>query len=453
MIKIMGIFFLVIVFMVLFPFLRMRRRNGRITRDAILRTIRETKWLRFGVLLLTIVFAGVFTFLYYREDNSNAGVQITLNYAEASKGQNANGVRYNMSEIISDEVIERAIEKGAMEDVTVSELKNCLRVYPLVDGNSYDEKAYHISTEFGVEFVKDKNTKHLDPYEVVNLIGYAYKDYYIDKYAADFRILNMDTETDEDFETMDYMDIKQKLSLQTSEIANYMYGLAEENGTFTASSGETFLSIAGKCLNLQEVMIENSLEAYLLQNGISKDSEEYIDRLSYDNKIYDFDYQRADANYEVCNSAVELYEEEMTRIVLVPTWDSEGQYYMGRTKVGIDELSVEAEGYSQQAAQYSEEIETNKSIIRAMNFAKTNGTDAYAETLIANIRKEIEQLSETARQAVQEYSETKMNQCISVGIVRSAFLTYAVLCAGFSGMFYLAACFLFQKRTREPNGK
>ena len=141
MIKIMGIFFLVIVFMVLFPFLRMRRRNGRITRDAILRTIRETKWLRFGVLLLTIVFAGVFTFLYYREDNSNAGVQITLNYAEASKGQNANGVRYNMSEIISDEVIERAIEKGAMEDVTVSELKNCLRVYPLVDGNSYDEKA------------------------------------------------------------------------------------------------------------------------------------------------------------------------------------------------------------------------------------------------------------------------------------------------------------------------
>lgn len=448
MIKIMGMSFLLIIFMVLFPFLRMRRRKGAITRDTVLRSVRETKWLRFGMLLLTVAFAGIFTFLYYREDNSKASVQITLNYAEASKGQNANGVRYNMSEIISDEVIERAIEKGALEDVTVSELKNCLRVYPLVDGNSYNEKEYHISTEFGVDFVKNKSTSHLDPYEVVNLIGYAYKDYYIDKYAADFRILNMDTEEDEDFDAIDYMDIRQRLSLQTSEIANYMYALAEENGTFTATNGETFLSIAGKCVNLQEVMIENSLEAYLLQNGVSKDSEEYVDRLSYDNKIYDFNYQRADANYEVCNDAVAFYEEEMTRIVLVPTWDADGQYYMGRTKVGVDELSVEAEGYSQQAAQYAEEIETNKSIIRAMTSSRTSGTDEYAEALIANIRQEIVQLADMALQAVQEYSETKMNQCISVGTVRSAFLSYAVLCAGFSVMFYLAACFFFQKRTR-----
>ena len=35
-----------------------------------------------------------------------------------------------------------------------------------------------------------------------------------------------------------------------------------------------------------------------------------------------------------------MYSEEMTRVVLVPTWDESGKYYMGRTKVGIDELSV-----------------------------------------------------------------------------------------------------------------
>lgn len=47
-----------------------------------------------------------------------------------------------------------------------------------------------------------------------------------------------------------------------------------------------------------------------------------------------------------------MYAEEMTRVVLVPTWDDAAEFYMGRTKVGIDELSVEAESYSKQSEEY-----------------------------------------------------------------------------------------------------
>ena len=51
-----------------------------------------------------------------------------------------------------------------------------------------------------------------------------------------------------------------------------------------------------------------------------------------------------------------MYSEEMTRIVLVPTWDQTGKYYMGRTKVGIDELSVKAASYSNSVASNEKEI-------------------------------------------------------------------------------------------------
>ena len=51
-----------------------------------------------------------------------------------------------------------------------------------------------------------------------------------------------------------------------------------------------------------------------------------------------------------------MYSEEMTRVVLVPTWDQSGKYYMGRTKVGIDELSVKAKEFSEQVASSEKEI-------------------------------------------------------------------------------------------------
>ena len=58
-----------------------------------------------------------------------------------------------------------------------------------------------------------------------------------------------------------------------------------------------------------------------------------------------------------------MYSEEMTRVVLVPTWDKSGKYYMGRTKVGVDELSVMATTFSDYVASNEKAIMDNNLII------------------------------------------------------------------------------------------
>ena len=88
------------------------------------------------VCLVTTMLYGVFN--HYELQKSVSAV-ISLNFPEASQALNSNGTRYNMAEIISDEVIERAIQKGALEDVTVKQLKNCLSVYPCIQGGVDDE--------------------------------------------------------------------------------------------------------------------------------------------------------------------------------------------------------------------------------------------------------------------------------------------------------------------------
>ncbi|MBR2021668.1 MAG: hypothetical protein IJ939_04450, partial [Clostridia bacterium] len=322
------------------------------------------------------------------------------------------GTRYNMSEIISDEVVERAIKKGALEDVTVNQLKKCLVVYPCVQGGVGDETQYHISTEFAVEYHASKETSHLDSENVIKLITLAYKEYYIEKYTDSF---SLDAQKP-DFSQMEYMDIVSYLDKESQAILNYLYGMAGKAPSFVTENGSTFNSIAGKVYQFKETQINQNLRSLILQNGIVRDGNSYVDRLSFHNKNIDFDRQKNEASYSLCNQAIAMYSEEMTRIVLVPTWDKSGKYYMGRTKVGIDELSVMAANFSNYVASNEKEIMDNELIISKISTDDKASMTLAADALIDDIYGSIKSFEKEAITAGREYSRHKMNQCIAVSI-------------------------------------
>ncbi len=388
--------------------------------------------------LLTFVFWGVFLFFYQMALKSTATAMITLNYAEAYKGQNSNSTRYNMSEIICDEVIEQAIKDGALEKVDARDLKKCLSVTPVLEGNPYDKDEYHISTEFLVTFQMDKKTNHLNAENVVTLIANAYKKFYIERYAYNFSVLDIKIDCEKDFQDLDYLDIVQYLDMQIQKIENSMFAMASKSPSFIASNGSSFYSLAQKCTQLREIQVDEDLKSYLLTNGISKDTEKYIGRLEYDNTLTDYETRKAKASFDIRNEAVAMYAEEMTRVVLVPTWDTDGEYYMGRTKVGIDTLSVEAEDYSKKSADYLKDMQTNNAIIHALSRADSKGRDVTADTLIEHISTTVMELAKDAKKIGQEYSETQMNRCMTGILVKHSFIRTVVMSILFAAMFFLA---------------
>jgi len=362
------------------------------------------------VCFITTMMYGIFN---HFELKKSVHAIVSLNYSEASGALNSNGTRYNMAEIISDEVVERAIKKGALKDVTVKQLKNCLVVYPCVQGGVGDESQYHISTEFAVEYHASADTDHLDSENVIKLITSAYKEYYIEKYTDNF---SLDSEKP-DFSQMEYMDIVSYFDKETQAILNYLYGMAGKNPSFVTENGSTFNSIAGKVHQFKETQINQNLRSLILQNGIVREKNEYVDRLSYQNKNVDFDRQKNSASYRLCNEAIDMYSEEMTRVVLVPTWDQAGKYYMGRTKVGVDELSVMATNFSNYVASNEKEIMDNNLI---MDKISSNGQNeqifSSADSLVESIYGSIKGFEKEAITAGREYSRHKMNQCIAVSI-------------------------------------
>ncbi len=405
-ILIVGMLFAVSVTMI---FLRFKNVN-RTERIQIFKT---AEYFNAWIILVCFVTTMLYGIFNHFELKKNVHAIISLNYSEASQALNSNGTRYNMAEVICDEVVERAIKKGALEKVTVKQLKDCLAVYPCVQGGVDDESKYLISTEFAVEYHASKDTDHLDTENVIKLITGAYKEYYIEKYTDNFKL---DSEKP-DFAKMEYMDIVAYFEKETQAVLNYLYGMSEKNPSFVTSSNSTFNSIAGKVHQFKETQINQNLRALILQNGIVRDRDDYIDRLSYQNKNVDFDRQRNDVSYNLCNQAIDMYSEEMTRVVLVPTWDQAGKYYMGRTKVGVDELSVMATSFSDYVASNEKEIMDNNLVLEKISSNSGNSQlSMSADSLIDSVYESIKGFEKEAINAGRECSQHRMNQCIAVSI-------------------------------------
>lgn len=403
---VVGLFFAAAVIMIFF-------RSKNVNASERTQIFKTAEYFNAGLVLLCFVATMIYGGFNHFELRKSASAIVSLNYSEASQALNSNGTRYNMAEIICDEVIEKAIEKGALEDVTVNDLKKCLSVSPSVQGGVGDESEYHISTEFSIGYSATKDTDHLDSENVIQLVTTAYKEYYIEKYTDNF---SLDPQKP-DFSKMEYMDIVSYLDKEAQAVLNYLYGMAEKGQSFVTENGSTFNSIAGKVHQFKQTQINQNLSSLVLQNGIVRNKSGYIDRLVYQNKNVDFDRQKNDASYKLCNQAIDMYSEEMTRIVLVPTWDKTGKYYMGRTKVGVDELSVMATNFSDYVASNEKSIMDNKLIMDKISAA--NGTAEHAssaDALIDSIYDRIKAFEKEAITIGREYSRHKMNQCVAINV-------------------------------------
>lgn len=409
----------------LFSAIGIFKKSRNQTKSQTKAQFKKIKVFRFAALLFALVCCFVFTLGSYFDTEKQASAVISLNYSEASLGQNANGTRYNMSEIICDDVIERMAEKGGIDDVSVSDLKSCFAVSPLTQGNSYSEDSYHISTEFEVVYNANKKTQKYDSETLVQLLCNSYRDYYFDKYVNDFQI-QLETLADET-RNLDYIDATDLLGKKANKILNYLYGLQQKNSSFISDSGATFASVAAKVDTLNAVQINDMLYSYILQNGISGDVDRLLNRFTYINKQSDFEKQKLSQSYDITNSAIAKYDKDMARIVLVPTWDNDGQYYMGRTKIGIDTLSVQSVAYSKNLANVEKGIKDNELKIAKFSEAAGNSEQnrSYVKDLISSTEQSLEKLAEEARLIGQEYYTNQMNQCISAVVYPATVLSKA----------------------------
>ena len=139
------------------------------------------------------------------------------------------------------------------------------------------------------------------------------------------------------------------------------------------------------------------------------------------------------------------------RIVLVPTWDASGKYYMGRTKIGVDELSVMATTFSDYVASNEKEIMDNQMVIDKLTESNGNmKVSAEADALIETIYDNIKEFEKETITAGREYARYKMNQCIAVSMYGASLLNELKTLVIFAAFTYISlVLFCLSKKFRK----
>ncbi len=366
------------------------------------------------------------------------GMLMVFSYEEAARGQNPNVTRFNESNILSDDILEQVIQRGGL-GISVEQLSKCLSISTSLDAEKLDvtqESDMKISTEYRVYCSGRAALYGTEPKTVLNLLADVYWEKFVLNYAENDSILDLSFEK---LEGMEYLDAKDYLEMQANKLRNYLPGYSSESSSFRAAdSEETFSSLSQKISNFIEIELER-YEAFVLEKGLADNRTTYQSRMQYVNHQLDVSRRKEMASHDVRIEAINMYNAYMTRFVLIPTYDTDKEFYMSKTKVGVDYFADEAKEHLESATELVEKIEHNTYASQQVGGSHA-ASSAYdqADQRIETLKAELINLAAQSRELCSTYVREKRDGYIQVSFAAPAVLDSALKALLLTALFAAA---------------
>lgn len=368
------------------------------------------------IAVCTLLFFVVYCGSQYLRSDLLPTLTLKYNFQEAAEGKTPNQTRFNISEIFSEEILHETIDRGNFP-ITVDELRAELSLESEFDETEVDVENIsnlNIATEY--EFVCSPllAAKGVDPREFLNLFSDVYYEFFLNNHTENNSILNLEFD---DMEGLDYIDLNEYFQVKAQKLYDCIAGYGNEDSNFQSeTNGETFASLAKKINNFISIDLER-YHSYVLGNGLSSDAGAYQTRMDYQNRLQDVDYDKKMATYDVRLETIQMYDEQMARIVLVPTTDEEEEFYMSRTKIGADYFADEADSALETASSIQEDIMHNE--YSKHQVSQSSATDVQyekANQMIEELKQELMDLSEQSKKLSDEYLDDKRDGYIALNL-------------------------------------
>lgn len=357
------------------------------------------------IAVLMCVFVFISLIVTYTGSFNKKSVVLSLNYEEASKGQNPNLTRYNVYELKSDRVMERVISNAGLQDVlTPTELSEHIDIAENSSGKTIDpndSSTYYISTSYTVSYRMNREIKNISVDDMMTLICKSYNDMFHEEYVGTKSVLKYDLG---DIEGKEYIEIAKLFTNKSDQMLRYIQQRIEENATYRSDiTGQSFQTIKKMIQNVQNYSIKK-YSAFVLESGLSRNKDHYIRTLNYKNDMLNIKYQKFMIDYNVRKQQVQDYDSAMIGMVMVPSINEKQEYYMSRTNTGTDYLTKEADYSLSQGNAVDRDIIDNNDIIAKVN-ASTADEESYkkADELIKTVDEELKQVANTADTTDKEY--------------------------------------------------
>ena len=373
---------------------------------AVVEILKNWVW----ILFLAVIAFVVFSIHSALHSDDTAKASLVLRYEKAYEGLNPNGSRFNINELMSEDVLSQAIEMaGLKNELNITDLQKSFSVG--ASGSQAPENKY-IATEYSISLNNRYLPKTITAKSMLGIIMACYKTYFLDHYGRNDGVLDIDWSETDNWEYLEFADI---LEVKVNNIISYLEAIQKESGAYNfQTSGETFQSLADSIAAFRDISL-NKFTAYVTNNNLFRDPERYRDKLNYRKFLID---QRAKQNTERLNiyqEALAIYDTAMISFVMVPVYDNENGLRMARTSNGMDTMTSSSLEFAELVETNEKELIVFNSAIQRTYKAETS-TEKYvvADQMIAEMKENLKNLIARISQLVQQYEESRYKNSISI---------------------------------------
>lgn len=416
------------------------------------------------VILILFLIA---SFCVIAQHFNSSTINISAHFSSLSEGKNPDGSPFNINEIISDEVLERASEKlngkinaeKIKEHLSVSDGTSAVDVAKLkqkiVDGNT-DYAVHPNSYTLTYSVVSDdikrdgifagvvavlKQIVMPSQKKILNTIAESYSEYYSEKYIAGNAALKVEWENTDG---LDYYNKANETKASAEKVSRFIQSKYNKNPKFVSDNGIGYGELYTEIEQIISVDIENYM-SFVIQNGLTDDKDSLLRQFAFMENLYKEENQRHMSAYETIKEAIDFYDANTTRVVFVPALDEERTFYMNRTKVGIDYL-VEQAAYEKSAADDAVHNEEKyKFLTEKFSEAEPASKNVYsaADKMYSDVKDKINSFIADAENIINEGSQNEKHEKIHCSKPYREFtLISMILCGGKMFIMLLIIAFL-----------
>ena len=365
-------------------------------KEKIKQALRHIWTNKYRLFLCLLTLCCLFGLVHYFKSADSATASISFNYSEAALGMNPNKTRFNAYEIVSDEVMKRAIRRVGLQDsLTASQLAQCLYLSPegtgSANGSEYISTNYYLSINARkLELGSRKAT------DLLQSVCESYREIFQSNYCDNQSLLKEKLEVTSACEP--YLRLNE-LEVRAEGLNRYLNARLQENKSFTDeanpdSATNNFTTLGKKINNLVDYDLPNAM-AFVIEGGVARDPSMLTSILEYKNKIDDLAMRTQQAYYDADKKGISIYEKSMTSIMMIPTVDEASEYYMSRTKTAMDALARSADASLSDATDYQSEIvSTNYVIQKIRELDAGQPRLAEAQAMVNKLEAAINEISD-----------------------------------------------------------
>lgn len=374
------------------------------------------------ICAISIAFTGFNTLYNYLVLSHHKSMVMTLNYDGAKDGLTPEGGRFDITLIKSDEVLDGVIKRMDKTKLTTDFLRSRISIDAKMPRTAMDKtissiqsgSAYsYTPSEFTISYSQKEKIGRNDTTKVLDALAESYTEFFNRRYSNNNVILSFNKE--ETYDGYDYDEICTILDDKVNSMISYLSGQRTENITYISNqTGYAYVDLINKLVNIRDVNIGN-LNSYVMQNQVSKDKDILL-------KKYDYLINKETSNYNYLNNssniikdALSEYNAAITGVAFIPSIDEKSEYYMGRTKTGLDDLVKQSYADGAKAISFKEVIDKYESTYNSFSSSdvSSNEEKETADNMINDIKNTIGDVSEIAIKTDSEYLEIMTNKYLS----------------------------------------